>query len=183
VPNRNSRTDRLQSLSPIRTLCRASPKVSPLLPRSLKFLIFSDFSSTFSCPKNLLNFGSPQIAPKSKKSDLGAFLARILIAFGTHFGTNFLYISRLPENLYFSTSIKRNARFNLPNPLILGPNFNQNLMCFRVSFLDTLFSSFFQHDAQLIYKKCIRYAHAADPVKSLRVYPFRHQTLETPLIP
>jgi hypothetical protein len=75
-------------------------------------------------------------------------LAPILVVFGTHFGTIFLYISRLPENLYFATNIVQNAHLYLPSPLILGPNFNQNLMFFRVSFLDTLFSTFFQHDAQ-----------------------------------
>mgnify|MGYP002805218888 CR=1 FL=1 len=43
---------------------------------------------------------------------------------------------------------RRNARFHLPNPPNLWPNFNQILMFFRVSFSDTLFSSFFQHDTQ-----------------------------------
>jgi hypothetical protein len=148
VPNRNSRTDRLQSLSRVRTLCRASPKIQIGRPSGLNFLIFSDFRYTFFFPKNRLIFGSPQIAPKSQKFDLGAFSAPILVVFGTQFDTNFLNISRFPENLYFATSIKRNARFYLPNPLILGSIFNQNLMFFRVSFLDALFSSFFQDDTQ-----------------------------------
>jgi hypothetical protein len=98
--------------------------------------------------KKCLNFGSSQNAPNSQKSDIETFSAPILVVFGTHFGTNFLFISRFPENLYFATSIKRNTRFYLPNPSILGPNFNQNLMFFRVSFLDTLFSSFFKLDVQ-----------------------------------
>ena len=119
-----SRTDRLQSLSRVRTLCRASPKIGPGKLLGLKFQIFSDFRSTFFFPKNRLNFGSPQIAQKSQKSDLGALLAQILVVFWTPFGTNFLYISRFRENLYFATSPQRNARFHLPNPLILGPNFN-----------------------------------------------------------
>ena len=122
VPNRNSRTYRLQSLSRVRTLCRASPKIPTGRPSGLKFPIFSDFGSTFLSPKNLLNFGSFQNAPKSQKSDLEAVLAQILIVFGTPFGTHFLYISRLPENVDFATSIKRNARLYLPNPLISGRN-------------------------------------------------------------
>ena len=75
-------------------------------------------------------------------------MAPILVAFWTPFGTNFLNISRFPENFYFATSPQRNAHFHFPNPLILRPNFNQILMFFRVSFSDTLFSSFFQHDTQ-----------------------------------
>ena len=60
VPDQNSRTYRLQSLSRVRTLCRASPKVSPFLLRSLTFQIFSDFWFIFSCLKKPLNFGSAQ---------------------------------------------------------------------------------------------------------------------------
>ena len=138
-----SRTYRLQSLSRVRTLCRASPKIGIGKLLGLKFQIFSDFRSTFFFPKNRLNFGSPQNAQKSQKSVLGAFLAQILVAFWTPFGTNFLNISRFPENLYFATSPQRNAHFHLPNPLNFGQNFNHILMCFRVSFSDTLFSSFF----------------------------------------
>ena len=96
-----SRTDRLQSLSRVRTLCRASPKVSPFLLRSLNFQNFSDFRSIFFCFKKTLNFGSAQNYQKSQKSDLGAFLAPMLVAFWTPFGNNFLNISRFPENLYF----------------------------------------------------------------------------------
>ena len=114
----------------------------------LNFRIFSDFRSTFFFPQKRLNFGSAQNAQKSQKSDLRAFLVPILIVFWIPFGTNFLNISRFPENLYFATSPQRNAHFHLPNPLILGTNFNQFLMFFRVSFSDTLFSSFFQHDTQ-----------------------------------
>ena len=148
VPDRNSRTYRLQSLSRLRTLCRACLKIASGRPSGLKFPIFLDFSSTFFCLKKPLNFGSAQNAPKSQKSDLGAFWGPILVVFGTPFGTHFLYISRLAENVDFATSIKRNARFYLPNPLILGPNFDQNFMFFLVSFLDTLFRAFFQDDAQ-----------------------------------
>jgi hypothetical protein len=143
-----SRTDRLQSLSRVRTLCRASPKIGIVKLLGLKFKIFSDFRSTFFFPKKRLNFGSAQNAQKSLKSDLGSFWTPILVVFWIPFGTNFLNISRFPENLYFATSLQRKARFHFPNPPNLGQNFNQNLMCFRVSFLDTLFSSFFQHDTQ-----------------------------------
>ena len=69
-------------------------------------------------------------------------MAPILVAFSTPCGINFLNISRFPQIFYFATSPQRNARFHLPNPPNLGPNFNQNLMFFRVSFLDTFFSSF-----------------------------------------
>ena len=140
VPDRNSRTYRLQSLSRLRTLCRACPKIGIGKPSGLKFQIFSDFWSTFFCLKKPLNFGSAQNAPKSQKYDLGAFLVLILIVFGTPFGTHFLYRSRIAENVYFATSIKRNARFYLPNPPILGHNSDLNFMFFDLSFLDTLFS-------------------------------------------
>ena len=138
-----SRTYRLQSLSRVRTLCRASPKIGIGKLLGLKFQIFSDFRSTFFFPQKRLNFGSAQNAQKSQKSDLGSFLAPILVAFWTPFGTNFLNISRFPENLYFATGPQRNPHFHLPNPLILEQIFDQILMSFRVSFSDTLFSSFF----------------------------------------
>ena len=57
-----SRTYRLQSLSRVRTLCRASPKIGVGKLLGLKCRIFSDFRSTFFFPKNRLNFGSPPIA-------------------------------------------------------------------------------------------------------------------------
>ena len=112
---------------------------------------FPDFRSTFFFPKKRLNFGSAQNAPKSQKSDLGAFLAPILVAFWTPFGTNFLNISRFPENLYFATSPQRNAHFHLPNPLILGPNFNQILMFFGSRFR----TPFFRHFSNMIPKNMI----------------------------
>jgi hypothetical protein len=121
---------------------------SPFLFRSLNFQIFSDFRSTFFFPQKRLNFGSAQNA---QKSDLGSFLVPILVAFWTPFGTNFLNISRFPENLYFATRPQRNPHFHLPNPLILEQIFDQILMFFQVSFSDTLFSSFFQHDTQKHY--------------------------------
>ena len=43
VPNRNSRTDRLQSLSRFRTLCRASPKIPIGKLSGLKFTILFRF--------------------------------------------------------------------------------------------------------------------------------------------
>ena len=146
-----SRTDRLQSLSRVRTLCRASPKISIVLLRSLNFQIFSDFWSIFFCLKKPLNFGSAQNAQKSQKSDLGAFLAPILVAFWTPFGTNFLNISRFPENLYFATSPQRNAHFHLPNPLILEQIFDQILMFFGSRFR----TPFFRHFSNMIPKNMI----------------------------
>jgi hypothetical protein len=53
VPNRNSRTARLQSLSRVRTLCRASPKITPGRPSGLKFRIFQIFGQLFSFPKTV----------------------------------------------------------------------------------------------------------------------------------
>jgi hypothetical protein len=88
-----SRTYRLQSLSRVRTLCRASPKIGIGKLLDLKFQIFSDFRSTFFFPQKRLNFGSTQNAKKYQKSDLGTFLAPILIVFWIPFGTNFLNIS------------------------------------------------------------------------------------------
>ena len=67
VPNQNSRTDRLQSLSRLRTLCRASPKIPIGKLLGFKFQFFSDSSSTFCCLKNHLNVGSAQKAQKSQK--------------------------------------------------------------------------------------------------------------------
>ena len=60
MPNQNSRTDRLQSLSPIRLLCRPSPKVSVFLLRNANFQILIRFSITFSFLKKRLNFRSPK---------------------------------------------------------------------------------------------------------------------------
>ena len=71
VLNRNSRTCKLQSLSRLRTLCWASPKIGIGRPLGLNFPIFR-FGIHFFCPKNILNFGSSQNAPKSQTSDLGA---------------------------------------------------------------------------------------------------------------
>jgi hypothetical protein len=146
-----SRTDRLQSLSRVRTLCRASPKIGIGKLFGLKFRIFSDFRSTFFFPKKRLNFGSAQNAQKSLKSDLGSFLAPILVAFWTPFGTNFLNISRFPENLYFATSPQRNAHFHLPNPLILEQIFDQILMFFGSRFR----TPFFRHFSNMIPKNMI----------------------------
>ena len=57
------------------------------------FRIFQIFGPFFFCFKKTLNFGSAQNAQKYLKSDLGSFLAPILVAFRIPFGTNFLNIS------------------------------------------------------------------------------------------
>jgi hypothetical protein len=124
------------------------PTFSPTLLLASKVASFLIFGPLFPVPKKRLNFGSAQNAQKSQKSDLGSFLALFLIVFWTPFGTNFLNISRFPENLYFATCPQRNSHFPLPNPLILEQIFDQILMFFQVSFSDILFSSFFQHDTQ-----------------------------------
>jgi hypothetical protein len=112
---------------------------------------FIDFRSTFFFPKNRLNFSSAQNAQKSQKSDLGSFLAPILVAFWTPFGTNFFNISRFPENLYFATSPQRNPHFHLPNPLILEQTFDQILMFFESRFR----TPFFHHFSNMIPKNMI----------------------------
>ena len=70
------------------------PKISCKRVPGLKFRILSDFMQICFCLNNLLNFGSPQNASKSQILTL----VLISVAFGTPFGINFLYISRLPEN-------------------------------------------------------------------------------------
>ena len=130
---------RLQSLTGHRLRRR------PHLARVLLIVFarrFLDFRCTFFFPKNRLNFGSAQNGQKSQKSDLGSFLAPILVAFWIPFGINFLNISRFPENLYFATSPQRNPHFHLPNPLILEQIFNQILMFFESRFRTLFFHHF-----------------------------------------
>ena len=87
------------------------------------FIFLLNCRSTFFFPQNRLNFRYSQIAPKSLKSDLGVFLAPILMSLGAHLGTIFLKISWHPGHCYLATSILQNAHFNLSSPPILGPNF------------------------------------------------------------
>ena len=75
------------------------------------------------------------------------FLTSNLIISWTPFGIKFQYISWLPENWCFGTRIMRHACFYFQNPFILVSDFNQDEVLFRVSFLDTIFQSSFQHDA------------------------------------
>ena len=53
VPNQNSRTDRLQSLSPIRLFCRPSPKVAIFLFRTPNFRFYQIFGPLFPSPKSI----------------------------------------------------------------------------------------------------------------------------------
>ena len=68
VPNQNSRTDRLQSLSRVRTLCRASPKICSIVttfgPQISDFFRFLD--QIFSFPKPS-KFRIPPNRPKISK--------------------------------------------------------------------------------------------------------------------
>ena len=100
MPDRNSRTDRLQSLSRVRTLCRACPKIASFLRRGLNFQIFEILKSICFVPKNHLNFASSQNAPKSQKSDIKPLLARNFIPFWTLFGTIWVWLPTCarPEN-------------------------------------------------------------------------------------
>ena len=70
------------------------------------------------------------------------------MSLGAHLGTIFLKISWHPGHCYLATSILQNAHFNLSSPPILGLIFDYNFMFWGVPFLDTLFSSLFQDDAQ-----------------------------------
>ena len=143
-----SRTYRLQSLSRVRTLCRASPQIGIGKLWGLKFQIVSDFRSTFFFPKNRLNFGSPQIAWKFQKSDPGAFLAPILVVFGTRFWHQFSLYFTIPRKPLFCNTSPAKRSFSPPKPCHFGTNFRSNFDVFRISFSDTIFSSFFQHDTQ-----------------------------------
>ena len=79
VPNRNSRTDRLQSLSRVRTLCRASPKIPIGRPSGLKFPILFRFLVHFFLSQKTSKF---RLRPKRPKiSKIGS-----RIVFGSDFG-------------------------------------------------------------------------------------------------
>ena len=58
----------------------------------------------------------------------------IWVVCSTSFGTNFLYVSQLPENSYFAACIMRNAWFCFPKPPILASKPSQIMM-----FQDTFF--------------------------------------------
>ena len=94
--------------------------------------------STFLRLQNLRNFGSLSNAPRSQKLDFGTFLAPILIICWIPFGINFLYISWLPENCCFATSIIRNSCFTF-NTFHFGIQINSKTMFFQGAFLDILF--------------------------------------------
>ena len=135
VLNEHLRACKLQSFSRIRTLCRASPKIPPGRSSGLNFpMIFR--------LKHLQNFGSPENAPKSLKNDLGSYFAPILINVWIPLGTDFLYISWLPENSCFATNIMRNACFCPSRPLILTFLIHPKIMAFQDTFLHTLFDHF-----------------------------------------
>ena len=89
VPNWNSTTDRvLQSLSRVRTLCRALR--ADALWASI-FNLFQMFGPLFSFTKTVKNSNPPK-SPQNLKYYLGMFLAPNLVALGTHLSTNFLNI-------------------------------------------------------------------------------------------
>ena len=89
-------------------------------------------------PPDHLNYGSPPKHPKISKIRFRNVFGSDLGVFGYPWGITFLYISWLPENYYFARRIMRNASFCFPNPLICWLNFNTTLICFKVSFLDTV---------------------------------------------
>ena len=112
-------------------------------------MFFFDFRYTFSFPEKTSKFRlrpkRPKISKIWSRIVFGFDFGRFLDPFWNQF---FFNILGFPENLYFATVPQRNPHFHLPNPLILEQIFDQILMFFRVSFSDTLFSSFFQHDTQ-----------------------------------
>ena len=97
-----------------RAFRRADPKSLRLVFGSPVLKIFQILGGLFPSPQSS-KFRIPQNAPKSKKSDLGAFSASIVVVSWIPFWLPFLYISLLPENSCFATGIMRNACFCLSN--------------------------------------------------------------------
>ena len=73
-------------------------------------------------------------------SDFGCFLDPCWHQFSQYF--------TIPRKPLFCNTSPAKRSFSPPKPSHFGTNFRSNFDVFRVSFSDTLFSSFFQHDTQ-----------------------------------
>ena len=67
----------------------------------------------------------------------------MLVVLETSFGINFLYVSQLPENSYFATSLMPKKLFNNFRPPVLASKINKQIMLFPAPFLDVIFLMYF----------------------------------------
>ena len=119
---------KLQSLSWLRALCPASPKIGLGRHLGIFFEFFRILVPLFSIPKIVRNSAPPKTPPNLKSS----ISERCWFRFDSclnPFRLPFFFICKTPWNKYFS-----NARFYLHNIPMLGTNSNQQLCFFRFAF-------------------------------------------------
>ena len=88
--------------------------------------IFHDFHDFLVHQKNIENLTSRRILQKLKNTSPGHPNLDFKMIWYP-FGINFIYISQLPENLYFATCIMRNACFCFSSPAMLVSLFKSNV--------------------------------------------------------